>query len=215
MVGASTSSNLFAYDLSGSSNFTFVTQPNSVVKGCAVSGKGRIVVAVGERKGSSGFTAIGATTWKLTLCQATIPGSTTSEFGANEHGQGQGGDIAPREVKDDLLAYRMGAHIDVRPFSMVAQIDVRLTPCIRLRDKHLRSFAPFTEKQVPKPHSFFVDCAVPSSLDLICRAFWQVMAAISALSSKVDAGFNQIFGILTDHSRRLDKLQESVQISRQ
>jgi hypothetical protein len=60
-----------------------------------------------------------------------------------------------------------------------------------------------------------VDCAVPSSLDLICHAFWQVMAAISALSSKVDAGFDQIFGILTDHSRRLDKLQESVQIPRQ
>ena len=107
-------------------------------------------------------------------------------------------------------------HIDVRPFRMVAQIDVRLIPCIGLRDKHLRSFAPFTEQQVPKPHSFLsIASAVPSSLDLICRAFWQVMAAISALSSKVDAGFDQIFGILTDHSRRLDKLQESVQIPRQ
>jgi hypothetical protein len=107
VVGASTSSSLFAYDLSGSSNLTFVSQPNSVIKGCAMSGKGRVIVAVGERKGSSGFTAVGATSWKLTLCQATVPGSTTSECGADEQDRG-GGIAASREVSYNSLACLMG-----------------------------------------------------------------------------------------------------------
>lgn len=100
IVGASTASSLVAYNLSGDSHFLLEVQPNNVIKGCAVSGKGSMIVAVGERIGASGFATLGATSWKLTLCQASVPESTPSDCEANEYGGGEG--VATREVTASL-----------------------------------------------------------------------------------------------------------------